>query len=254
MPSKKEFEGADLDETLSAASESLGISKDAIHYRLLDEGRRGVFGLGARSVRILVEVPAGPAPVAPEPRVEVREREPEPVPEPPPEPEEPEVEDEFEEEEAESGDPLLDDLAATVNRMMGLMNIRLAARAASMKGGARLEMRGKDRKVLLNKDAEFLNALQFLLNRMSRRAWPGVGRIQIVCEGHRNRRDGELVEEIHEVAGLVSRTGRTKRLQPMNPYERRLVHLTIREYPDLETRSEGDGFMKTVKVRRKQEK
>jgi spoIIIJ-associated protein len=85
---------------------------------------------------------------------------------------------------------------------------------------------------------------------MSRRAWPGSGRIQVVCEGHRGKRDGELVEEIREIADQVRRTGQVKRLQPMNPYERRLVHLTIREFPGLETVSEGNGFMKSIKVYR----
>ena len=52
----------------------------------------------------------------------------------------------------------------------------------------------------------------------------------------------------NEVAGQVARTGVAKKLHPMNPYERRLVHLTVREFEGLETSSEGDGFLKTVTV------
>ena len=84
---------------------------------------------------------------------------------------------------------------------------------------------------------------------MSRRAWPGVGRV-MVGDGRKNRRDEELIDEIREVAGQVARTGRSKKLHPMNPYERRLVHLTVREIGGLASRSEGDGFLKTVTVSR----
>jgi spoIIIJ-associated protein len=246
MPRNHEFQGRDLEEALAAASDRLGIPQEKIHYQLLDEGRRGVFGLGAREVRILVEAPAF-ALGADEP-AEVETPEVSPPPSPLPD-RSGEVEDE-EPGQADAGpsDPDMENLAGTVDRMMDLMRIRLEASVIPVKGGARLELRGRDRKMLLQKDAEFLNSLQFLLNRMSRRAWPGVRRIQVVCEGHRNRRDGELVKEVREIADQVARSGRSKRLQPMNPYERRLVHLTIREYPGLETRSEGDGFMKTIKV------
>ena len=83
---------------------------------------------------------------------------------------------------------------------------------------------------------------------MSRRAWPGIGRIQLPGNGRRNQQDEELIEEIREVAGLVARTGQEKKFHPMNPYERRLVHLTVREYDGLRSRSVGDGFLKTVVV------
>ena len=52
------------------------------------------------------------------------------------------------------------------------------------------------------------------------------------------------------MASQVARTGEAKKLHPMNPYERRLVHLTIREYRGLATESEGSGFMKVITVSR----
>ena len=90
--------------------------------------------------------------------------------------------------------------------------------------------------------------MQFLLNRMARRAWPGAGRIHLTCDGTRRRRDEDVVDLVHEVAQQVSRTGQSKRLHPMNSYERRLVHLTVRKLDGVASRSEGDGYLKKVKI------
>jgi spoIIIJ-associated protein len=111
-------------------------------------------------------------------------------------------------------------------------------------------LNGEDRKLLLGRDSELLSAFQFLLNRMSRRAWPGAGRIQLSCAGHdgASRRDEEIVELVREVAGQVARTGRTNMLHPLNSYERRLAHLTVREFTGLTSSSDGDGSLKRIRI------
>ena len=83
---------------------------------------------------------------------------------------------------------------------------------------------------------------------MARRAWPEAGRIHLACDGHHKERDDDLVDLTREVAQQVTSTGRTKRLHPMNAYERRLVHLTVREFEQLGSRSEGSGHLKRVKI------
>ena len=61
MRRKKEFNGKDLNEALAKAATALDIHQDEVHYRFIDEGRRGIMGLGARDVRIEVELPEAPA-------------------------------------------------------------------------------------------------------------------------------------------------------------------------------------------------
>lgn len=280
MEAPREFEGDSLDEALRAASDALDIPVERLHYEMVEEGRKGVFGLGARAVRIRVdsepdpdlpldEPPAGPAapvavtaepveasrpepaePPAPEPveaqapprrrsrraeRPRPRSR-PRPAEDAPPEPVAPEVE------EARR------DIQETVERMVGLIGLELNVRAQGSGSGVRVQLGGADRRLLLQKDAQLLSAFNFLLNRMSRRAWPGVSRIQVQCDGHRPRRDEDLIELVREVAGQVARTGKPKQLHPMNPYERRLAHITIRDIPGLSSRSIGDGFLKKIRV------
>ena len=90
--------------------------------------------------------------------------------------------------------------------------------------------------------------LQLVLNRMARRAWPEVGRIHLTTNGDLKSRDTRLVEMTHGAAEEVAKTGRTKKLRPMNAYERRLVHLTIREYSGLTSSSDGEGAVKRVRI------
>ncbi len=240
MVDYREFEADTLEEAIRQAAASLGVDPDRVHYRLLDEGARGIFGLGARAVRIRVEAPAEAE--APEPPAPAPAPEPEPAPAPVEPP--PEVRS-----EPPSGDTDRS-FEEGFRRMLELMRLDLEVRIVAAGQGVRVELGGADRELMVQHDGELLHAVQFLVNRMSRRAWPGLGRVQLTCDGHRDRRDEDLVEEIREVAGQVARTGRAKRLQPMNPYERRLVHLTVREFPGLATRSEGDGFLKAVTVSR----
>jgi spoIIIJ-associated protein len=134
--------------------------------------------------------------------------------------------------------------------MFDLMDLELTVNGAPADDGVTLHVEGPDRNLLNEKDGELMSAVQFLLNRMSRRTWPGVERIWLAGSDQGGRNDEELVELAREVAQQVGRTGKPKRLHPMNAYERRLVHIAIREFPDLGSRSEGDAYMKRVRIYR----
>jgi spoIIIJ-associated protein len=252
MNREREFEGKNLEEALSKASERLGIPEPDLDYQILEQGRRGLMGLGAKNVRILVMPPVS----ADEPATEGRRRERRRPP-------------------RKSGrgrgrrsgrqgrrqgmrqkvrkpagplTPEGEDLQATVQKMLDLMGLDIKAEAAMTDSGIGLHLDGADRKLLTQKDGEMINALQFLLNRMAHRAWPEAGRIHLSTDGERRHRDEELVELAREVAQQVSSTGQSKRLHPMNAYERRLVHIAVREFTELGSRSEGNGYMKRVKI------
>jgi spoIIIJ-associated protein len=221
----REFEGQDLDKALDAASRALGVGPAELEYEIVDEGRRGVFGLGARPVRIAVGLPPEQAErrgagVMPAPR------------------------------EVPAHALVLEE---TVQRILRLTGLELEFRSRMLPAGVRIDLSGPDRRLLLQRDGELLAALQFLLQRMGRRGWPELGRVDLQCQGFRHRRDDDLVKRIQNVAAEVARTGSPRRLEPMNPYERRLVHMTAREIPGLVTDSEGEGFMKSVTVRRSEE-
>jgi len=248
MSRQQEFEGKDLEEALRAASESLGTPEPDLDYQILEQGRRGLLGLGARNVRILVMPPVSSSDEDAGESHQERKRPPRKsrrrgrrqshrqAPRPG---------------TSKPGTPLTpeaEDVQATVQKMLDLMGLELKVRAESADAGLSLHLDGPDRKMLIQKDGELISALQFLLNRMAHRAWPDAGRIHLSSNGQRRQRDEELVELVREVAQQVSGTGQAKQLHPMNAYERRLVHIAVREFTELGSRSEGNGSTKRVKI------
>ena len=299
MRRKKEFIGKDLNEALANAATRLGVHQDKVHYRFLDEGRRGIMGMGARDVRIEVELPDEPAAdVTPKPKPE-RNRRPRrparkadgPVAAEEPAGDKPAAADgegrgrqakgrnrsvrkgrnrgnrKSGRDSGRSGsrpprngprqpqtpveaDPAqVEQLATMIRTIVRKLDLPLEVAVETVRTGVRIELTG-DQELLLRNDAEFPQALQFLLNRMSRRTWPDVGRIQVLSDGFHNERDEELIEEIREVAGQVVHTGLAKALHPMNPYERRIVHITVREFEGLRSESDGEGFRKRITISR----
>src|SRR5262245_12114405 len=232
MGTAREFEGESLEAVLAAASAALGIAVDELQYEMVEQGRKGVFGLGARQVRIKVSPGAEPRP-----SVARQERASEAPAEAPPEP---------------SEAPDAGGFQESLERMLHLMGLDLRVKISSSGRGLRALLTGPDRRMLVQKDGQLLASLNFVLNRMARRQWPGVTRIQLQCDGQRGHHDDEeLVELVREVASRVARTGAPAELDPMNPYERRLAHLTVREFPELDSHSAGEGFQKKITISRK---
>jgi len=218
-----EFEGRNLEEALAAAGAALGVPAASLRYELLEEGRRGILGLGAVPTRIRVlETPgAPPASAVPSPAA------------------------------AAAPSAAAEGVRATLQTLLDLAHLELSVRATDAGTGVRLFLQGKDRKLLLQRDAELLESLQVVLQRMARRRWPDVGSIHVDCEGGPRRRDDDaLVERVRAMAEQVLRTGEPGRLGELNPYERRLVHMTVGSYHGLKSTSEGDGFLKPILVTR----
>lgn len=236
MSDNVEFEGKDLEEALEEAAGELGLPEEDLHYEIVEQGRRGVMGLGAKNVRIRVTDQMGaedkdgaPAARPSRPRQTKEQAQP-PV--------------------SEVPAAVATDIAATTQQILDLAGLELSAELVPTDGGVGIEIAGADRKRLVSRKAELLGAIQFLLNRMARRKWPDAQRIHVSSDGKTTGlgRDDELVELTREVAQKVSHTGRTQKLPPMNSYERRLVHLTVREFGGLTSSSDGQGARKRVRI------
>jgi len=104
---------------------------------------------------------------------------------------------------------------------------------------------GPDKHFLLQKDGSLLLALQHILNKV----FPE--KIQTDCNHYKKRKEKELKDYVHQIARKVKESGRNEILDPMNPYKRRLVHITVNQIPGLSTESLGNGFMKKIKVYQK---
>jgi len=137
---------------------------------------------------------------------------------------------------------------AAAAKMISLMGVELEVGLATDGGIVELTFEGPDKELLGARDGELASALQFLLNRMSRRAWPGAGRIRIEGDARSRPRDEEIASIARKIAKQVAKTGKTRSLRPMNAYERRIVHLTVREFTGLSSSSDGDGALKRIRI------
>jgi spoIIIJ-associated protein len=112
--------------------------------------------------------------------------------------------------------------------------------------GVRVNLEGEDGSVLLRRKAEALMALQHLANTVFRHELPEGQRIVIDCLGFRRDKETELRQMARFLADRAKSTGLEQELGPLNPYERRIVHMTVAEDPTVASHSVGDAFMKTV--------
>lgn len=102
--------------------------------------------------------------------------------------------------------------------------------------------------MIIGKKGKNIDALQLLANVYAGRQGREDVKIILDSENYRIRREESLVRIAYESAEQVRKTGRSVLLEPMNPFERRIIHTTLNDIVDIETKSEGDGLYKQVRV------
>lgn len=111
-----------------------------------------------------------------------------------------------------------------------------------------IDILGRDLGMLIGRRGEHLSQLQYLVNTLVNRKLDNWTRVIIDIEGYRTRREESLVGLAERVARQVARSGRSIVLEPMPPNERRIIHLTLREHPDVSTHSSGEGAQRRITV------
>lgn len=250
-----EFEGRTEREAVAKAAAELG--SESFDVEILEKGG-GLFGRSKVRIRVraLTSIPdpmaSGDSSVVKKKNnnrknnnrpTQPRSNTPEPaIPPRRPEPEEP-------------VDPPSDEVIAKIAEFVEGMIERMGFPGkASLKDqeGAKLifELASESSSILIGKKGKNLDALQLLsnvyLNRVAGDEAPW--RVVLDTEGYRARREESLIKMAHRVADEAARTRSSRLLEPMNPFERRLVHTAINERDDVVTKSEGDGLYKRVRV------
>jgi spoIIIJ-associated protein len=111
-----------------------------------------------------------------------------------------------------------------------------------------IDVLGHDLGMLIGRRGDHLSQLQYLVNLIANRRLDNWTRVVIDVEGYRTRREESLVGLAERIGRQVARSKRPIMLEPMPPNERRIVHLTLRENPDVSTESTGEGNMRRVTV------
>lgn len=110
-----------------------------------------------------------------------------------------------------------------------------------------IRLSSEDSAILIGKKGKNLDALQLIANVYAGKI--GISeRIMLDCENYRLRREESLVRLAYTTADQVVTTKASVLLEPMNPYERRLIHSTLTDIRDVDTKSEGEGLYKQVRV------
>jgi spoIIIJ-associated protein len=130
-------------------------------------------------------------------------------------------------------------------RATGALGLSMTTRVEPLPDGWRIELSGEGGEMLIRRRGEALSALQHIVESAYRRELGGK-RVHLDCLNFRKDKDTELRQMAKYLAGKAKETGLDQQIGPLNPYERRLVHLEIAEDPGVTSESIGDAHMKTV--------
>jgi spoIIIJ-associated protein len=141
---------------------------------------------------------------------------------------------------------LTTEITAFVESVVTAMGLSLTTSVEETAEGTRINLEGEDGGVLIRRGGEGLQALQHVVATTFRKQLGDDNRIVIDCNGFRREKDAELRQMAQFNAGKARSSGMPQEMGPLNPYERRIVHLAVAEEPDVTSESIGDAFMKTV--------
>jgi spoIIIJ-associated protein len=135
-----------------------------------------------------------------------------------------------------------------LERVLSAMAVRAKITIEQRPEGPRINLDGEEAEILLRHRGEPLKALQHVVDMAFGRKLPDDQRVFIDALDYRKGKDLELRQMAKLLAEKAKQTGLDQQIGPLNPYERRLVHLAVAEVPGVTTESVGDAFSKTVYI------
>lgn len=139
-----------------------------------------------------------------------------------------------------------DEITGFVQSVTDRMGLHLTASIEEMPDGLRVNLDGEDGNVLIRKQGEALAALQHIVSSVYRHETIEGRRLVVDCLGYRKGKDAELRQMALFLGEKARTTGLAQEIGPLNPYERRIVHLAVSEIEGISSESIGDAFEKTV--------
>ena len=258
-----------LDDAITEALVQLGVTSDRLDYIVVEKGSEGFLGIGRKQAVIKarrkreekpveetveeskVETPVKEE-VKPEKKTEkkpakehshtkknVREEKPEVKSEPKKEVELAKVEPQT----IETCEKFIYD----VMNAMGMDDVKVTS-VVDEEGALSFNMEGSNMGILIGKRGQTLDSLQYLTNRVANKMQDGYVRVKLDTEDYRRRRKETLENLAKNIASKVKRTRKTVSLEPMNPYERRIIHSALQSDPAVSTHSEGEEPYRRVVV------
>lgn len=223
-----EYEGKTEKEAIEMAAAELGLERDQFDVEIIESQKTGLFKKGFVKIRVhtvdAVEHGASESDnSAPAKKTIFAD----PLPQ-----------DEFEKK-------LIDFTASMIRKMGYDVTVEIMFREDHKLG---IRLNSSKSSILIGRKGKNLDALQLLVNVYAGRLGREDIRVILDTENYRIRREESLVRLAYTVADKVRMSRKSVLLEPMNPFERRLIHTTLNDISDVETKSEGDGLYKQVRV------
>lgn len=134
-----------------------------------------------------------------------------------------------------------------VLKAMDMTDVKVTS-VVDEEGALSIDMEGSNMGILIGKRGQTLDSLQYLTNRVANKMQDGYVRVKLDTEDYRRRRKETLENLAKNIASKVKRSRRTVSLEPMNPYERRIIHSALQADPAVSTHSEGEEPYRRVVV------
>ncbi|MEA4865557.1 MAG: RNA-binding cell elongation regulator Jag/EloR [Sphaerochaeta sp.] len=224
----KEFEGRTEQEAIAKAIEELHIEREDFDVEIVEPVRKGLFKKSNVKIRIHFEDEND----VPEEGYEVQGAQ--------------------DEDEDELDAPINSDLedklllfVATILEKMGYQGkVSISFRKARKLG---LNIESDNSSIIIGRKGKNLDAIQLLANVFAGQIDPDL-KVIIDSENYRMRHEEQLIRMAFKTAEQVKKSGRSRLLEPMNPYESRLVHTALNDFGGVETKSEGEGLYKQIRI------
>ncbi|MGM0432354.1 MAG: RNA-binding cell elongation regulator Jag/EloR [Spirochaetota bacterium] len=223
----KEFEGKSEQEAIERAVEELDLDREKFDVEIIDEGKKGLFKKSTVKIR-----------------VHVKDDEKKPANKKKPEAKKAAISQENEVDEDEFERSVIDFLSNIIKRMGYTAEIKTSFRKEQKLG---LNIISSHSGIIIGKKGKNLDALQLLVNVYAGKFNP-TRKVVVDTENYRIRHEEQLVQMAYKAALEVKKSKKSRLLEPMNPFERRLVHTALNDIVDIETNSEGDGLYKQVRI------
>ncbi|MDD3138180.1 MAG: protein jag [Lachnospiraceae bacterium] len=257
-----------IDDAITEATIELGLTSDQLEYDVIEKGSAGFLGIGAKQAvikaRKKVEKPVltkDEKPVS-EPKIQPSlkeqkkelkqeskqdEKKVESTPAKEKETEEKVVKKEVElvkveEETIKVSENFLKDVLATMD-----MEVTVESKIDE-EGALEIDIAGENMGILIGKRGQTLDSLQYLTNRVANKAQDGYVRVKLDTENYRARRKATLENLAKNISYKVKRSRKAVSLEPMNPYERRIIHSALQGDKNVSTHSEGDEPYRRVVI------
>lgn len=236
----KEFSAKTVDDAITAACQDFFVTSDKLDYEVLEEGSSGFLGIGAKPALIKARVK--------EDKEIVKESVKEPVKEVLKE------EKKFAKETAKVSNVDAREVEEAAKKFLGEvfdameMEVIVDAKYDDAEKALDVDMRGEEIGILIGKRGQTLDSLQYLVSLVVNRGQADYIRVKLDTENYRQRRKETLENLAKNIAYKVKRTKRPVSLEPMNPYERRIIHSALQNDRYVTTHSEGEEPFRRVVV------